>query len=184
METRSTTRNAGSETAAYAMNIIIRDERPGEADAIADLTTAAFKDMPMASGTEAALVGSLREVGALIVSLVAEKDGEIVGHIAFSPATLDGADNWYGLGPVSVRPDLHGRGIGSRLVNAGLDRLRALGAVGCVTIGHPTYYPRFGFAANPGLTWNGEAGTHIMALSFAERAPSGEMVFHPAFADA
>ena len=164
------------------MNIIIRDERAGEQDAIADLTTAAFKQIPMASGAEAALVGALRAAGALTVSLVAERNGEIVGHIAVSPARLGTSENWYALGPVSVRPDLFKQGIGSRLVNASLERLRALSAAGCFLIGHPGYYPRFGFAANPRLTWQGEAGEHIMALRFDGEVPSGEMVFHPAFA--
>lgn len=136
----------------------------------------------MASGTEARLVEDLRAAGALTVSLVAEQDGEIVGHAAFSPALLDGAPGWYGLGPVSVRPDLHRTGIGTRLVEAGLARLRDSGAAGCVTVGHPEYYPRFGFVAHSRLTYEGEAGPHVMALRFDGGEPAGELAFHPAFA--
>ena len=166
------------------MTYIIRDEQSGEAKAIAELTTAAFKTMPMASGTEADIIDALRAANALTVSLIADQDGEIVGHAAFSPATLGGQQNWYGLGPVSVRPDLHKQGIGSALIMAGLDRLRGLGATGCITIGHPDYYPRFGFAASPRLTFLGEAGPHVMALRFDGAEPEGELMFHPAFAGA
>ena len=166
------------------MNFIIRDERPGEEKSIADLTTEAFRTMPMASGTEAEIIDALRSAHALTVSLIGERNGEVVGHAAFSPAKLGGDENWYGLGPVSVRPDLHRTGIGSALIAAGLERLRGLGAAGCITIGHPDYYPRFGFAANPRLTFLGEAGPHVMALRFDGTEPAGEMSFHPAFAGA
>ena len=164
------------------MTLTLRDERPDEAKAISALTTTAFSTMPMASGTEAAIIDALRTAGDLTVSLVAEQNGEIVGHLALSPATLDGKPGWYGLGPVSVRPDLHKQGIGSALIADGLERLRALNAKGCVVIGHPAYYPRFGFAANAGLTFLGEPGPHVMALSFDGDEPLGEMSFHPAFA--
>lgn len=166
------------------MNLIIRDEQPGEEEIIAGLTTAAFKTMPMASGTEAEIINALRSAHALTVSLIGERDGEIVGHAAFSPAGLSKQENWYGLGPVSVRPDLHRQGIGSALIAAGLNRLRDLGAAGCITIGHPAYYPRFGFAANPRLTFLGEAGPHVMAMRFDSAEPEGELMFHPAFAGA
>ncbi|MBU1174002.1 MAG: N-acetyltransferase [Alphaproteobacteria bacterium] len=166
------------------MSIIIRDERHGEEKAIAELTTLAFTTLAMASGTEAAIVDALRQAGALTLSLLAEQDGEIVGHVAFSPAVLGKIEGWYGLGPVSVRPDLHKQGIGSALIKAGLDRLRVLGASGCVVIGHPAYYPRFGFAANPRLTFLGEAGEHVMALSFGGSEPAGEVGFHPVFSGA
>jgi len=91
----------------------IRPERPGDIDAIRALTTAAFKDAPFSSGTEAGIVDVLRADGALVVSLVAEEDGRVVGHVAFSPVRIDVAEgDWYGLGPVSVEPARQRRGIG------------------------------------------------------------------------
>ena len=85
----------------------IRPERPEDVDTIRSLTTAAFKEMPHSSQTEAAIVDALRTADALTILLVAIQDGKIVGHAAFSPITINGEANgcWYGLGPVSVRPN-------------------------------------------------------------------------------
>jgi len=166
------------------MNFIIRDERPEDTAAIAALTEAAFRGMAYASGTEAGIPARLRAAGALTLSLVAESDGEIVGHAAFSPASLGGDSNWYGLGPVSVTPDRQRSGIGSALIEAGLEHLHALGVAGCVVVGDPAYYARFGFASALGLTCPGVPEANTMALSFTDTAPKGEMAFHPAFFDA
>ena len=107
----------------------IRPERPTDDDTIHDLTTVTFDPMPFSDGTEAPIIRALRRSGDLTLSLVAEEDGEVVGHVAFSPVTVDGADvGWYGLGPISVRPDRQRQGIGRALVADGLERLRALGA--------------------------------------------------------
>ena len=113
------------------MNFIIRDERPEDAAAIAALTERAFSGMPYASGSEAEIPARLRAAGALTQSLIAESAGELIGHAAFSPAVLDNDPNWFGLGPVSVEPELQRSGIGSALIKAGLDRLRQTGAPGC-----------------------------------------------------
>ena len=132
----------------------IRPERHEDVDAIRAVTISAFKDMPHSSQTEAAIVDALRTAGAMTISLVAIQDGEVVGHLAFSPVTLNGeANGWYGLGPVSVRPDRQRTGIGQTLILEGLGRLRQLDAQGCVVLGDPGYYGRFGFVSDPGLRY-------------------------------
>ena len=116
----------------------LRPERPGDEDAIHDLTAIAFEPMPFSDGSEAPIIRALRDSGDLTLSIVAEDDGEVVGHVAFSPVTVDGEDRgWYGLGPVAVRPDRQREGIGRSLVEAGLERLRTRGARGCALIGNP-----------------------------------------------
>jgi putative acetyltransferase len=112
--------------------------------------------MPYGSQTEGAVVDALRSAGALILSLIAIEDGEIIGHVAFSPVAINGETNgWYGLGPVSVWPDRQGRGIGQALIRKGLDSLRDMNVQGCVVLGDPGYYSRFGFVSDPGLRYGG-----------------------------
>src|SRR4051794_17216303 len=111
----------------------IRLERPEDATTIHALTDAAFKGMPFSDDTEARIIGSLRAAGALTLSLVATQGGEIVGHAAFSPVTINGGTgDWYGLGPVSVWPNLQRQGIGQSLIREGLRQLKSMGAGGCV----------------------------------------------------
>lgn len=160
----------------------IRDERPSDVEAIYAVTKAAFADMPYSAGDEQDLVNLLRDDGALAVSLVAERDGEIVGHIAFSRVRIDGKDgNWFDLGPVSVRPELHSRGIGSALIREGLARIAAMGAEGCVLLGYPEYYSRFGFAHDPGLTFAGKVNPNFQQLTLKGETPRGEVIYHPGF---
>lgn len=164
----------------------IRPEQPGDTHAIRALTTAAFATAPHSSGTEAAIVDGLRAVGALTLSLVAVAGDAgptaILGHVAFSPVTIDGADcGWFGLGPVSVRPDRQRGGIGSGLIREGLRRLRAMGAGGCVVLGDPAYYGRFGFAADPALVLEGVPPEYFMRLGFGAEAPAGAVRYHAAF---
>ena len=161
----------------------IRDELARDTAAIAAVTAAAFSDAPHSSGTEAAIVEALREAGALTLSLMAVEAGEVVGHVAFSPVAIDGAaGRWFGLGPVSVRPDRQRRGIGDRLIRAGLERLREDGAEGCVVLGDPAYYRRFGFQSDPELRFGGVAAEYFQRLAFTGSAPKGEVAYHPAFA--
>jgi putative acetyltransferase len=160
----------------------IRDEATGDEGTIRSITTAAFVTVPYSQGTEAAIIDALRRDEALTVSLVALDEGEIVGHIAFSPATIDGEQRgWFGVGPLSVRPDRQNRGIGGSLVRAGLERLRALGAKGCVLVGEPNYYSRFGFKTDARLTLDGVPPQYFQALSFGGELPSGSVSFHPGF---
>ncbi|HEV7256700.1 MAG TPA: N-acetyltransferase [Bosea sp. (in: a-proteobacteria)] len=160
----------------------IRAEEPGDVDAIRTLTTEAFATAPHSSGTEAGIVDGLRAVGALTLSLVAVEDGEIVGHVAFSPVTIDGAERgWFGLGPVSVRPGRQRGGIGSGLIREGLRRLRERGAGGCVLLGAPAYYGRFGFAADPALVLEDVPPDYFMRLAFGGEVPAGTVRYHAAF---
>jgi putative acetyltransferase len=163
-------------------DLLIRDETPADVDAIAELTEVAFRDMEISQHTEQFIIAALRAAEALTISLVAEMDGCVVGHIAFSPVRLsDGTPDWYGLGPVSVLPELQGQGIGTVLIEEGLSRLKALGAKGCCLVGHPTYYTRFGFANADGLAHEGIPPEVFFALSFDGHLPQGTIEFHEAF---
>jgi GNAT superfamily N-acetyltransferase len=105
------------------------------------VTVSAFKTLEFSNHTEQFIVAALRAAGSLTVSLVAEVDGRVVGHIAFSPVSIsDGTRNWYGLGPLSVLPEYQRQGIGKALVQEGLSRLKGLNAQGCCLVGHPDYY--------------------------------------------
>lgn len=163
-------------------NLIIRDETPDDIDAIAEVTLRAFETLEISNQTEPYIIAALRRAGVLAVSLVAELDGRVVGHIAFSPVTIsDGTPGWYGLGPVSVLPELHRQGIGAALIEAGLARLRALSAGGCCLVGHPGYYRKFGFDNTADLTLAGAPPEVFFALAFAGDRPRGEVTFHASF---
>jgi len=161
----------------------IRLERPEDATTIHALTDTAFKGLPFSDNTEAKVIDALRAAGALTLSLVATQGGEIVGHVAFSPVTINGeAGDWYGLGPVSVRPDRQRTGIGQALIREGLRRLRSSGAGGCVLLGNPAYYARFGFESDPHLRHAGAPPWAFQCLTLNGRRPRGEVSFHPGFA--
>lgn len=160
----------------------IRPEQPADCDAIRALTTEAFATAPHSSGTEAAIVDGLRAAGVLTLSLVVVEGEEIVGHVAFSPVTIDGAERgWFGLGPASVRPDRQRGGIGSELIREGLRRLREIGAAGCVLLGDPAYYGRFGFTNDPALVLEGVPPEYFMRLAFGAEMPAGTVRYHAAF---
>ncbi len=166
---------------------LIRPERDGEQAAIAELISAAFAGHPHSAGTEAAIVRELRAAGALTMSLVAlNPEGRLTGHLAFSPVRVAGRDfGWFGLGPVAVAPALQRTGIGSALIATGLDALRRIGAAGCVLVGEPAYYRRFGFAPRHGLVYPGLPAELFMALPLsATTLPQGEVSYHPAFLSA
>lgn len=160
---------------------LIRDVEPADDAAIAALITAAFEGAPHAGGNEAQIVADLRAAGALSLSLVAERDGLVTGHIAASPAAVNGQTGWACIAPVSVAPGFQGKGIGTVLMREALDRLRASGAKGAVLVGDPGYYARFGFTARPGLTAEGIPQPYVQALDFGAEPASGQVVFHPAF---
>ena len=161
----------------------IRPETLQDINAIEQVTFAAFNGKPYSSKTEYLVVNELRKSAALTLSLVAEIDEKVVGHIAFSSVMIDGEDKgWYGLGPISVLPEYHLQGIGSKLIEAGLSQIRKLGAQGCVLEGSPKYYNRFGFKTYPGLFYEGApAPEYFMALPFYENVPQGKVEFHQAF---
>lgn len=164
------------------MPLNIRPETPADVAAITALTEAAFLHAPHAAHTEQHIVNALRRAGALTLSLVAEQGGTVVGHVALSPVTVsDNTPGWYGLGPISVRPALQRQGIGSALMQAALDGLRARGAAGCVLVGEPAYYGRFGFAPVPGLVYPGIPPEYFMAFPLGPAVPQGTVAFHAAF---
>lgn len=164
--------------------MIIRDERDSDIAGVRALTEAAFADVPQSRQTEAAVIDALRTAGALTLSLVAEDAGEIVGHVAVSPVSIDGRGDlgWYGGGPLSVRPDLQRRGIGTALVRAAFERLREIDARGCVVVGDPDYYRRFGFTgATPSLVMPGVPQENVLVLTVDGETPAGTVAFHEAF---
>src|SRR6187399_1071519 len=150
----------------------IRAERPEDRDAIRRITRVAFASVEHSDQTEAAIVDALRNADALTLSLVAVMDDEIVGHVALSPVTFDGEHRrWYGLGPVSVRPDRQKRGIGSKLIRESLTQLERTGAEGCVVLGDPRFYVRFGFANDAGLRFEAAPPEYFMRLAFVDAVP-------------
>jgi putative acetyltransferase len=160
----------------------IRSERTGDESAIASLIERAFALAEHSDGTEAEIVGRLRKAGALTVSLAAVEGKEIIGHAAFSPVTIDGRDiRWFGLGPVAVAPQRQRVGVGAKLIEEGLVQLRQMGANGCVVLGEPAYYGRFGFRAEPRLAYPGPPPEYFQALPFGEAMPGGTVAYHPAF---
>lgn len=161
---------------------IIRNEIAADVTDIANVTIAAFKTLAISNNTEQFIIEALRAAQALTISLVAEVDGRVVGHIAFSPITIsDGSRNWYGLGPVSVLPAYQRQGIGKALIEEGLLRLRKINAQGCCLVGHPDYYRKFGFKNMSGLVLEGVPQEVFFALSFDGREPQGTLSFHNAF---
>lgn len=161
----------------------LRAERPGDETAISAVTEAAFTGHPHSDGSEVGIVERLRLAGALTVSLVAEHDGQIVGHAAFSPVTIaDGTPGWFGLGPVSVVPERQREGIGSALIRAGLEQLRQAGAAGCVVLGDPAYYGRFGYAHDPALIYPCPMPEAFQQQRFSGPVPKGAVAYHAAFA--
>ena len=162
--------------------MLIRPERPSDAAAIRAVTVAAFAASSYGHNGEAGIVEALRADGALTVSLVAEADGEVIGHVAFSPVAIGDAEGWLGLGPVSVAPAWQGRGVGQALIREGLRMIAARGADGCVVLGDPGYYGRFGFESDPGLRYGGEASPYLQRLVFHGAPPRGEAAYHSSFA--
>jgi putative acetyltransferase len=162
--------------------MIIRKENNSDIESISNITKEAFKDHPISRQTEHFIVNALRSAGALAISLVAEVDGEIVGHMAFSPITIsDGTSGWYGLGPVSVLPEYQRQGIGKALINAGLSMLKEMGAQGCALVGYPDYYSKFGFKNNPEMIYEGIPQEVFLVLPFTENIAKGIVTFHEGF---
>jgi putative acetyltransferase len=162
--------------------LIIRDERAGEEVEIAALIETAFREALHTDGTEHAIPAKLRAAGRLSVSLVAEVDGRAIAHVAYSPITIsDGSPGWFGLGPVSVLPEFQRGGVGTALIREGLERLLALGARGCVVLGDPAYYHRFGFAHDPRLSFPGPPPEYFLRLVLREPSSTGEVRYAEAF---
>jgi len=121
----------------------IREEVPSDITKIWEVNTEAFE-----TEAEANLVNALRNSGCTYLSLVAETENKVVGHILFTPVELSGSEiklKMMGLAPMAVLPSYQNKGIGSKLVQAGLEHCRSLGYDAVVVLGHPDYYPKFGF---------------------------------------
>jgi len=162
--------------------IVIRGDTTSDVAAITDVTIAAFKTLEVSNQTEQFIIEALRAAHALTISLVAEVDGRVVGHIAFSPVTVsDGTKDWYGLGPVSVLPEYQRQRIGTALIQEGLSQLNKLNAAGCCVVGHPDYYRKFGFENVPELTIEGVPPEVFFALAFNGPTPHGAVTFHEGF---
>jgi putative acetyltransferase len=166
--------------------MIIRDERPVDVDSIRAVNLAAFE-----TSTEADLVDALRRRATPLISLVAEDGANVVGHILFSPVTLASEPGLtlMGLAPMAVVPSRQRQGVGSSLVREGLDRCRQVNAAGVVVLGHPEYYPRFGFlpAARLFLRCEYDVPEEVfMVRELREGALcglSGTIRYHPVFGD-
>lgn len=164
---------------------MIREERAGDEAAIFAVTAAAFAGHPHSEGTEPYIVDRLRADGDLILSLVAEEAGRIVGHIAFSPALLSSGDEgWLTLGPISVLPDVQQRGIGSALIAESKRRLEQAGYRGIVLVGDPGYYGRHGFRQGTPITLDGPLAPYVQTFSFDSHTPEASVSFPPAFTEA
>lgn len=162
--------------------MIIRPEAPADYAAIETINKQAFADHPYSQQTEHLIVAALRAASALTISLVAETEGAVFGHIAFSPALIDGRDlGWYTLGPVAVSPAHQRQGIGSQLVRAGLAALRQQGARGCLLVGEPHFYERFGFRHSDLLTVPEIPPEFFLCLAFDGEETAGTVEHHPAF---
>ncbi|MCB2065856.1 MAG: N-acetyltransferase [Erythrobacter sp.] len=161
---------------------MIREERRGDEAAVRQLVAAAFADEPHSDGSEPEIMDRLRRDGTPMLSLVADQGGVILGHVAFSPVTIGGADcHWFGLAPLSVAPARQKRGIGTALVREGLRRLAEQGAKGCVVLGDPAYYGRFGFAADADISYPGVPPEYFQRLLLAGDMPRGAVRYAPAF---
>ncbi|MET4576363.1 GNAT family N-acetyltransferase [Ottowia thiooxydans] len=168
------------------MTIQLRHETQGDIAAIDAVTIAAFANAPHTSHTEQFIVRALRAANELTLSIVAVEQGRIVGHVALSPVTITDpegrrAERWFGLGPISVLPDRQGQGIGSRLIERALSDLRSMQAAGCVLLGDPAYYGRFGFRAHAGLRLPGLPPDYFMALTLHGSLPEGIAHYSDAF---
>lgn len=160
----------------------IRPETPADAPLIRSLTDAAFAGVEHSSQTEGAIIDALRQANALTLSLVAEQDDAIIGHVAFSPVLIDGQDlGWFGLGPVSVSPALQRGGVGTSLIEEGLRRLKHRGARGCVVLGDPNYYRRFGFTSDHALRYGEVPPEYFQSMPLSGDPAQGEVAYHPGF---
>lgn len=173
--------------------VIIRKETPEDYTSVIELTAKAFESMSFSDGDEDELVERLRKAPTFIsdLSLVAELDGQVVGHILFSPLVIDNGQQQFQslvLGPVSVLPEYQKRGIGGQLIRAGHQKAKELGFQSVILIGHPEYYPRFEYkpASTLGIKTHYELPSDdvFMAVELTEGAlsnVSGMVVFPPEF---
>ena len=160
----------------------IRTEQVSDHSEIRSLTELAFRTMEYSDGDEQDVIDRLREADALTPSLVLVENGRVVGHIAFSPAVAgDGSEPWFALGPVSVLPSHQGRGLGSQLIERGLSEIQTAGALGCILLGNPAFYGRFGFEVAPKNAPIGMPGEFFQVKRWGNVEPFGRFAFHSGF---
>jgi putative acetyltransferase len=173
----------GHRGAQTLKSVIFRPEEPADFPAIRVVLLQAFRGKPYSNQTEPAILDALRQYGGLALGLVAKLEGQVVGHAAFSEVRIDGRlQGWFGLGPIGVLPAYQRAGIGTGLINDGFRRLRRAEAKGCVVVGDPDYYSRFGFSRQAGLTLEGFPPEYFQAFALSGSFPSGKVTFHFAFA--
>jgi len=166
--------------------MLVRDEKEQDQKAVHALNVAAFE-----TAAEANLVDMLRAQAHPVISLVAEKNNTVVGHILFSPVSLSGHPDLkiMGLAPMCVAPQHQRQGIGTALVRAGLARCRKSGFGAVVVLGHPEYYPRFGFlpAKRLGIDCEYDVPEDVFMLIELQpaylRGVSGIIKYHAAFSN-
>ncbi len=164
--------------------ISIREEAADDIDRVFQINKEAFD-----TAAEADLVNRLREQADPVLSLVAERDGILLGHLLLTPVSLDSEPelNLMGLAPMAVTPDSQNSGIGSALVEAGLTHCRNLDVGAVVVLGHPEYYPRFGFQPSINFDIKSEYDVPAEVFMVQELQPdylqnySGTIRYHPAF---
>jgi len=160
----------------------IRNESKSDVATIEALTEYVFRQAPHTSHTEQFIINALRKADKLSISLVAEIEGEIVGHVAVSPVTIsDGSNGWFGLGPISVSPEHQRKGIGTKLMEEAIAELKKIGASGCVLLGAPQFYSRFDFKVTSSLILPGVPPEYFQALPLNSKIPDGEVIYHEAF---
>lgn len=164
------------------MGVNIRKEIPSDIELINSLTAEAFQNAEHTDHTEQFIISNLRNSGALSISLVAETTTQIVGHVALSPVMIsDYSKDWYGLGPISVSPTKQGKGIGSKLMREAIIELKNLNANGCVLLGDPNYYCRFGFKPIEGLILPDVPPKYFQAILIQGTYPKGVVTYHESF---
>lgn len=167
---------------AAPSDLILRLEQAGDADAIRGVIEMAFLDQPHSRQTEARVVDRLRAEQALSLSLVALRPEGVVGYVACAGIGITGgACGWHCIGPVAVRPDQQGGGVGTALVWHALRTLRAQQAAGCVALGEPAYFGRFGFRSTPALRMERAPYGCFLVRPFERVIPMGTVQYHEAF---
>ena len=160
----------------------VRPEAEGDAARIGAVVSAAFADAPHADGDEAALVERLRAGGDLALSLVAEDEEGMIGHIGFSPLTVGGESNgWMQLAPLAVVTHWRGEGVARSLIVRGIAELRERGAQGIGVLGEPALYEKFGFGPASGMILPADQQPFYRALALDGDLPRGEVRYADAF---
>ena len=163
--------------------MIVRPETDSDIGVISELIQEAFAETPYSNGKEANILEQLRREDELTLSLVAELDGKIVGQVAFSPVRISETDgSWFGLGPVAVGTAMQRQGVGTTLIEQGHKMLIDKEASGCVLIGDPEYYQRFGYRSG-NISYADVPVEYVQWVTFSGIMPKGNITYSKAFTD-